>query len=984
MAAHGSLTATLDLRGRCTLVVAEPGREPRRVDVADVVELGRGDGPGLVGLDHPGVSRRHARLQATGGRLVVTDLGSRNGTFVDERRITAPTVLAPGSVLRVAGVRLILASPPAGAGTGTAGTAGTGTGAATPRPARRPILRRVIPAGAAAQAVEAFPNYLKLRRRVPANWWYAAQAAAVLAALALVATLLARPALGLTLLWRLAVPVLPLVWLLAPGVWRNSCPLAATNQLPRLLRVTRALEPPRWLREHGYVVAVALFLAAVGLRRPLFDHSGPASAALLAAALAGALLGGLLLKGKSGWCSSVCPLLPIQRLYGQTPFTVVPNSHCRPCVGCAKHCYDFNPTVAYQADLHDRDPRWTAPRRFFAGCMPGVVLGYFLVPAPLFPLVVLASAGTFFALEALARVRASDLAAVYGAVAISLYYWWCAPALAATLHAPPLAWVLRLGVPAVAVVWLWRTLGVRRRFVRHTAAQPAIATALPLALHGARLADGVEVTFEPHGRRVVAEPGTSLLELAERDGLPIEAGCRMGVCGADPVRVVSGELSPPTEDEAATLRRLDLGPSARLACCARVRGPAVIALAPEPASPPVPPPAPPPALPPSAGPWSRRQRRLVIVGNGIAGVTVAQEVRRADPDRDIQVVGREPHPLYNRMGIARMVYGRSAMTGLFLQAEDWYERRGITCWLNTRAVELSTVDRTVTLGTGSVLHYDDLVIATGARASVPALPGAALPGCFVLRDADDAIRIRAYAQEHHAARAVVVGGGPLAVEGAYALHRLGLAVSIALRGPHLLARHVDPPAAALLTAYLTARGIAVVPHAPPAAVEGTDRVRTVALADGRRMSADLVLLCAGATPDASLARAAGLEVRHGIVVDGSLRAAPGVFAAGDVAELRGTVSGLWPSAVHHGQVVAANLLGGTRTAAEDRTPVLVKDIGLDVLSAGRRDPLPGDRVVTGEEGTTYRRLLYTGDRLVGAILVGLPREAPTVLAALRS
>ncbi|MFD0575698.1 FHA domain-containing protein [Dactylosporangium darangshiense] len=359
MAAHGSLTATLELRGRrFTVAVAEPGRDERRVEIADVTEIGRGKGPGLIGLAHPGVSRRHARLQVLGDRLLVTDLGSRNGTFVDGRRISAPTVLAPGAEVRVAGVRLTV----------------SGAGAAPAVQSKEP-----------GRPAEAFPNYLRLKRRIPASWWYAAQAVAVAAALALIAALLLRPALGLTLLWRVAVPVLPLLWLLAPGIWRNSCPLAATNQLPRLLGITRGLEPPRWLREHGFVVAVALFLLAVGLRRPLFDHSGPASAALLGAALLGALAGGLTFKGKSGWCSSICPLLPIQRLYGQTPFAVVPNSHCRPCVGCAKHCYDFNPTVAYQADLHDRDPRWTAPRRFFAGCMPGVVLGYFAVPPLYFP-----------------------------------------------------------------------------------------------------------------------------------------------------------------------------------------------------------------------------------------------------------------------------------------------------------------------------------------------------------------------------------------------------------------------------------------------------------------------------------------------------------------------------------------------------------------------------------------------------------------------
>src|SRR5262249_35053632 len=130
--------------------------------------------------------------------------------------------------------------------------------------------------------------------------------------------------------------------------------------------------------------------------------------------------------------------------------------------------------------------------------------------------------------------------------------------------------------------------------------------------------------------------------------------------------------------------------------------------------------------------------------------------------------------LYNRMGISRVVYGRSAMAGLFLLAEDWYERRDITCWLNTRAVGIDLPAHQVALGTGERLAFDRLVLATGARADVPAIAGATTPGCFVLRDADDAIKIRAYVQEHGASRAIVVGAGPLAIEGAYALHELGL------------------------------------------------------------------------------------------------------------------------------------------------------------------------------------------------------------------
>lgn len=971
MSAHGSLLSTVDLRAgvrrEYIVEIREPGRPARRVVVKDLVEVGRrraDRAPDMLAVRHPSVSRRHVRFQVVGGELTVTDLGSMNGTRVNGDRISGTVRLALGDTASLAAVDIVVVG-------------GRASHEAVKPPA--PVPTRP------------FPTYLQLRRRLPAGAWVGPQVIAVATVAGLCVLLVARPATGLQLLWGLAVPLLPLLWVVAPGVWRNSCPLAATNQLPRRAGFGRAKPPPAWLRNGGFVVAVGLFLVLVPTRRVLFDHSGPATALLLAGVMAGALAGGLLFRGKSGWCSSVCPLLPVQRLYGQTPFVTVPNSHCRPCVGCAKHCYDFNPRVAYQADMHDNDPRWTAPRSFFAGCFPGVVVGFFVVPdvpAALFYLiffaVVLASAGSFFALDALLRLPPSALAVVYGAVALSTFYWFAAQVLGETVHdftgvpVAAVSWPVRAAVFGLAAVWVLRTFGVRRLFLRWSMESQPVRLPPDGA---ARLAgdSGCAVTFQPQGRQVVAAAGESLLDLAEKDGLPIEAGCRMGVCGADPVAILAGadQLSPPADDERATLRRLDLGAGVRMACCARVKGPVTVSLDPRGA------PAPP-------APVRRRgtpTRRVVVVGNGIAGVTAAQEIRRMDPDCEVHVVGREPHPLYNRMGISRVVYGRSAMAGLFLLAEDWYERRDITCWLNTRAAGLDLAARTVALGTGELLVFDRLILATGARADVPPIAGVATPGCFALRDADDAVRIRAYVQEHRAARAVVVGAGPLAVEGAYALHELGLEVSIVVRGPAVLRRYLDPRSAELLTGYLAARGIALVTGAAVAAVQGTDRVRAATLTDGRQVQTDLVLLAVGATPESGLARSAGIAARHGVVVDDELRTnVAGVYAAGDCAELRGQVTGLWPAAVEQATVAAANALGEHRTAPATETPMLLKGIGIDLVSVGRVRPSPGDRVLTHEDPARYAHgwLVLSDGRAAGAVLLNLPREAPGILAAVRS
>ena len=182
------------------------------------------------------------------------------------------------------------------------------------------------------------------------------------------------------------------------------------------------------------MIAAGLFVLFVSLRKVGLDDSGPASALLLLGALAGGFTGGMLLKGKSGWCSSICPLLPIQRLYGQTPYKLVANSHCAPCVGRTKSCYDFNPRAAYLADLHDPDPYWSGYRKLFAAAFPGLVLAFFTLPearggteiASLYGQLALYLAGSvavFFALDSLLKVSSHKLTALFAATGFSLFYW---------------------------------------------------------------------------------------------------------------------------------------------------------------------------------------------------------------------------------------------------------------------------------------------------------------------------------------------------------------------------------------------------------------------------------------------------------------------------------------------------------------------------------------------------------------------------------
>jgi len=834
-----------------------------------------------------------------------------------------------------------------------------------------------------AGAADPFPNFTQIRDPVPQAVWRGVRIASVVFLLAVCALLVAEPDTGLDLWWSLLVPLLPLVWFVAPGLWRNVCPLAATNQIPRVLGFTRGLTAPAWFRTYAPLVGIAIFLGAVFARPLLFEDSGPATAALIGGALVAAFAGGYVLKGKSGWCSSLCPMLPVQRMYGQTPFANVPNSHCRPCLGCTKNCFDFNPKVAFLADLHDGDRQWSTTRKLFAGAFPGLVIAFFTVPEPdaagehfaRMALAVAASAGSLVALEALLPASLPKLAAVYGAVAINLFYWWAAPG-------PDwIAWPLRAAVLALTMVWLRRTFANERLFLERQGL-PAPPRAARLG-RGARaaLAPGkdAEVTFEEGGPRIVARPGTPLLELAETAEQPIEAGCRMGVCGADPVCVLTGmeNLSPVDGDEKATLERLGLDPAHnRMACCARILGPhppVTVSMTPRRDS---------NVVVTIDFPFDPDVERVVVVGNGIAGVTAADHVRRRHPGCAIDVAAAEPHPLYNRMGISRLIYGRSAMVGLHLLPDAWYDDNRVTCWLNTRALEIDRDAGAVQLGTGERLPFDRLILATGSEAHQPQIAGfggAGGPGSFVLRTASDALGIREYVQRAAAKRAVVAGGGLLGLEAAYAIHKLGLRTTVLERGGWLLRRQLDAAAGALLRGYLENLGIEVLLDAEAAAVDGS-----VVLVDGRSIPADVFLVAAGIAPSVELARRAGLEVGRGVLVDDHLRTSDErIFAVGDTAEWRGSVLGLWPVAVEQAEVAAENAVGGSRPYSGTVPVTMLKVVGVELLSVGRIDG-PNEIVDADIEGLRYRKLVLDEDgRAAGGILLGHPEHAPAVTAAVR-
>jgi nitrite reductase (NADH) large subunit len=986
------------MAGPPIIEIRELGQEPRRMTLTRPLQVGR-DCDGL-NLSDQSVSRRHLRLVPSPIALSLVDLGSRNGTLVNGSAVTGRVTLEPGDLVRLGDAEIVFIGRPQHAPVSAAQATMLADGSAVslpPPPAPAPVptapsrvsvlwdrvLGRVPRSGEPL-----FPIYTDMRSRTPLAVWRAVRIVSVLAYLALCVALFVRPAGGLFVFFGVIVPLLPILFFVAPGLWRNICPLAAANQVPRVLGFTRAFTAPEWFRRRAFVVAMVLFFGIAGARLAVFNGSGLATGVLLSVIIASAFLGGLFFKGKSGWCSQICPLLPLQRVYGQTPVVRVPNSHCRPCVACTKNCFDFQPISAYQADLHEDDPAWTAPRKLFVAALPGFVLGFFTLLNSTGPvsttygqlsLFFLGSVGLFYAAEALLPLSTAVTIALWGSAAINVFYWFAGVTLANSfatitgIQAPWLRWPIRALVLVLSLFWIARTAVKARQYGEELAGSRPLLPVIPTARTSPENApdeastDGAEVRFAGTDDPVSAEIGDSLLELAERAGRPIEAGCRMGVCGADPIAVLDGMscLSEPEEEELNTLRRLGLATNTRMACSARIRSGAVtVSLTPEPGG-------------PDEGELPREFDRsivcVVVIGNGIAGVTAADFVRRRHPECEIHLVGSEPHVLYNRMGISRLVYGRSAMQGLFLLPEQWYDEHQITAWLNTVATRIDLDARQVHLGTGEAIPFDRLILAMGSNSSEPPVTGFGRPGSFVLRSATDAQQLRAYAQQQACRDAVVTGGGLLGLEAAHSLLELGLRVTVLERGERLLSRQIDSRCSDLVDTYFRRIGLQVVYRAEADALTGDLRVEGVALKNGRSLRCDMFLAAVGIQPNVDLAHRAGVPVRRGVVVDDHMRTGiPDVFAAGDVAEHDGRVLGLWPIAAKQGEIAAVNALGGDEALTAETPATILKGVGLDLFSIGRLEPEPGDEVITAEDAVlpSYRRLIVSQHRAVGGIVLG--------------
>ncbi|MDI4645112.1 FAD-dependent oxidoreductase [Cohnella hashimotonis] len=378
--------------------------------------------------------------------------------------------------------------------------------------------------------------------------------------------------------------------------------------------------------------------------------------------------------------------------------------------------------------------------------------------------------------------------------------------------------------------------------------------------------------------------------------------------------------------------------------------------------------------------------KLVLVGNGMAGIRCLEEILELAPDAfEVTVIGKEPTPNYNRIQLSKVLQGGTSLQDIILNDWSWYAERGIRLLTGESVVRVRADERKVETASGLSVAYDKLILATGSSAFVPPLPGAGKPGVTAFRTIEDCRQIMEAAANF--SKAAVLGGGLLGLEAARGLLNLGMEVEVVHNSPFLMNRQLDRMSAELLRAALEEQGMRFRLGKTTTRIFGRKRAEGLLFADGTKLEADLIVLSVGISPNVAFAKASGIETNRAVVVNDYMETnVPDVYAVGECAEHRGIAYGLVAPLYEQGKVLARVVCGRETEPYVGSMPYAqLKVSGINVFSAGV--------VQGGDESTVlqaydalrgmYKRITAENGRISGVVLYGDTDEGQTLLGHLK-
>lgn len=368
---------------------------------------------------------------------------------------------------------------------------------------------------------------------------------------------------------------------------------------------------------------------------------------------------------------------------------------------------------------------------------------------------------------------------------------------------------------------------------------------------------------------------------------------------------------------------------------------------------------------------------VIIIGNGVAGVSAAETIRAADKNCGIMILSDEAYPFYSRPQLIGFLSGTTSVESITVHAQAWYDRNFITFKTSTRVAGIDTKNKKITGDGGMETAYDKLIIASGASGLLPPVHGISAGNVTVLRTIDDARKIKEFASRGKCA--VVIGGGLLGIEAANSLRMLGIQVKVLEIYPRLLPRQLDDESSAVFQRMLEEKGLAFITGTTIRTIERdmTGGLR-IALSDGKENAADFAVVSVGIAPRISLCEGTEIRCNRGIVVDDFMRTTvQDIYACGDAAEHRGVIYGLWSPAREQGIACGAHILGKEARYNGTINSVRLRVAGIELASIGDVGAKEGVATIIDKDEPAgyFKKIFLRGRQTTGAILIGNTREA---------
>lgn len=374
------------------------------------------------------------------------------------------------------------------------------------------------------------------------------------------------------------------------------------------------------------------------------------------------------------------------------------------------------------------------------------------------------------------------------------------------------------------------------------------------------------------------------------------------------------------------------------------------------------------------------REKLVLIGNGMAGVGTIEQILKLGGAYDITVFGSEPHPNYNRIMLSYVLEGSKTIEDIILNDLGWYEDNHITLHTGTTVTRIDEQNKLILTDNGLAVPYDKAIIATGSNSFILPVPGSTKDGVVGFRDIADCDAMLEAAKQYRTA--AVIGGGLLGLEAAKGLVNLGMDVTVVHLLEDLMERQLDRTASSMLQAELTRQGVKFAMGKQTAKLTGEERVTGLRFSDGSELPAEFVVMAVGIKPNVQLAKDSGITVNRGIVVDDYLRTSMAdVYSVGECTEHRGTCYGLVAPLFEQGMVLAKHL-SGVQTPGYEGSVVAtkLKISGVDVFSAGEFTETAEHTVISAKDEwkRTYKKILLKNNVIVGAVLFGDVTESASL------